>query len=161
MFYLLSNIMLELPDKAVTQDQINEELKKIDTAKIVLDKICLIIKLNKETKHEDGVDCFSTEEWKFLYGKCSVDKFKAERRAIEVGRSFYTAYRTPMGEAVEAHIAASVQEGYKRINMKTITDATLYELNLYRALFAIWDKRRQDYKVNIERIRKIIYKEKK
>ncbi len=101
---------------------------------------------------------FSKEEWQHLYEKCKPEKFKNERSSIERGRSFYTAFKTPMGDAIESHIVQSIQSCYEAIDSGNINMDDIYQMNVYRVIDALWNKRRLDYKGNIERVKKLIYK---
>jgi|10_taG_2_1085330.scaffolds.fasta_scaffold00884_5 hypothetical protein len=159
-FYLLSKNIELVPDKVNDIFDLGKQNTDIRICKKVLSNLCSIVRLNKEVKLEDGKDFFKKEEWYRLFKKCNGEKFRKERRAIEIGSSFYTAYKTVMGDAVEDCIKRGVQSGYKKVYNGNITIEEVYELNIYRVILKLWAKRRSDYKNNIERIRKIIYKEK-
>ncbi len=159
MFFLLGKNIEAIPDTAEGRDALTLMMSDIAILKKVLRRVCRIIIQHEKVKHEDGRDFFSMSEWKTLYAKVVAERFVKERGAIEKGRSFATAYRTPMGEAVEEHMLSSIQKGYVSIDKGDMTVDGLYEMNVYRTITQLWDKRILDYKTNINRVKKIIYKE--
>ena len=159
MFFLLGKGIEAIPDTAKDTEALSLMMKDITTLKKVLRRVCRIIIKHEKVKHEDGRDFFSMNEWKTLHAKVVAERFMKERGAIEKGRSFATAYRTPMGEAVETHMLSNIQNGYVSIDKGDMTVDGLYEMNVYRTIVQLWTTRIQDYKTNINRVKKIIYKE--
>ncbi len=145
--------MLELADSVeIAQSE-------IAVFKKVLRNICRIVIIHEKEKHEDGRDFFSKEQWRGFYNKVRGEKFAKERNAIEKGRKFVTAYNSPMGKAIDEYLLQNVQNGYESIFKCEANKESLFEMSIYRIACAVWLERLQGYKANIERVRKIIYKE--
>jgi len=158
LFFLLSQSIRSAPSEIDTEQQLKDFNEQVSMLHKISNRVCCVIKSHKVVKHEDGRDFFSKEEWYALFNRTTHEKFAKERRSIEIGRSFYTAYKTPMGADIEVHMQEQIQRGFQHLAYGNITLSSLYELRVYRVIQNIWEKRKYDYKTNIERVRKIIYK---
>lgn len=158
-FYLLADTIEKVPSNVKSKEELGVLLSDIETLKEIARDVCRVIIRHEQTKHEDGKDFFTTEQWKELYDKCKTEKFKVERGAIEKGRAFVTAYNTPMGKAIDALMLHAVQNGYEAISKGDIDMKGIYRININRTVSLRWEEKIQAYKKNIERVRKIIYKE--
>ncbi len=159
MFFLLAKNIEDVPNKAQGETHLEALVKDIAILKVIVSDVCRIVVKHKRTKHEDGRDFFTAGQWKELYSKVKHDRFIEERRAIEKGRAFVTAFNTPMGTAIEECILRGVQTGYELINTGDISMEGVYKMNIYRTMSLRWEEKILAYKKNIERVRKIIYKE--
>lgn len=160
MFFLLAKSIEDIPNKAKGEGDLMLLLSDVEVLKKIARSICKIIIKHEKIKHEDGRDFFSMDQWKTLYSKVKGKKFEEERGVIEKGRSFATAYNTPMGQEIEECMLRAIQTGYEQIDTGKIDMDGIYYMNIYRTLSIRWEEKILLYKKNIERIRTIIYKEK-
>ncbi len=159
MFFLLAKNIEDVPNKAQDEAHLESLINDITTLKYIVSDICRVIVRFDKTSHEDGRDFFTAKQWKELYSKVKHNRFIEERRAIEKGRSFATAYNTPMGIAIEERLLRGVQTGYELIDKGEISMEGVYKMNIFRTMLLRWEEKILTYKKNIERVRKIIYKE--
>ena len=158
--YLISSAIEALPDKTLdSKFDLKVPLNELATMQRIARNMCRIVIKHEKTKCEDGRDFFTVKQWKELHGRCGGAKFSTERLAIEKGRKFGTAYSTDMGVEIQEVLLRCIQNGYETIAKGNIDMEGLYEMNVHRLVLARWDSKILAYKKNIERVKKIIYKE--
>ena len=66
-----------------------------------------------------------------------------------------------MGVDVISEVTKKIDLAYEKIWKGEATVESIYVLNLYRLVRELWNKKKREYVKNINRIRNIIYGEKK
>ncbi len=163
--FLLSEVIVNLPNdvsRVSSKAELDKGNAELKLCRNVLINICSTVDSCEDKSEKSGINIFSSDEWKVYSRKCANDRiFSKDRIRVNNGQSFVTAYKSSMGVDVISEVTKKIDLAYEKIWKGEATVESIYVLNLYRLVRELWNKKKREYVKNINRIRNIIYGEKK